>query len=114
MLHSDHGIALHAMEGNWVSSRGEGQFSFFCSCCSGKRGYILKLQRGSSFKAGDCSAMSRLLSSYQGPFMNLLEAWQGNADATRGEVGDPGSLSSCHSDIGIPINFQQESGIVTF
>ena len=24
------------------------------------------------------------------------------------------SLSSCHSDIGSPINFQQESGIVTF
>ena len=23
-------------------------------------------------------------------------------------------LSSCHRDIGIPINFQQESGIITF
>ena len=35
-------------------------------------------------------------------------------DASRGEAGDPASLSSCHSDIGIPINFQEESGIVTF
>ena len=24
------------------------------------------------------------------------------------------SLSCCHSDIGIPINFQEDSGIVTF
>ena len=31
---------------------------------------------------------------------------QGNTDASRGEAGDPGSLSSCHRDIGIPINFQ--------
>ena len=37
---------------------------------------------------------------------------QGNTDTSRGEAGDPGSLSSCHRDIGIPINFQQESGIV--
>ena len=28
-------------------------------------------------------------------------------------MGDPGSLSICHSDIGIPINFQEESGIVS-
>ena len=45
---------------------------------------------------------------------NLHEAWQRNADASRSEVGDGVSLSSCHSDIGIPINFQEESGIVTF
>ena len=57
---------------------------------------------------------SGLLSSYEGHLRNLLEAWQGNTDASRGETGDPGSLSSCHSDIGIPINFQEEPGIVTF
>ena len=58
--------------------------------------------------------MSGLLSSYKGQLHNLSEAWKGNTDASRGEVGNQGSLSSCHSDIGIPINFQQESGIVTF
>ena len=58
--------------------------------------------------------MSRLLSSYEGKLRNLLEAWQGNTDTSHGDAGDPGSLSSCHSDIGININFQQESGIVTF
>ena len=57
---------------------------------------------------------SGLLFSYEGHLRNLLEAWQGNTDASRGEAGNPMSLSSGHSDIGIPFNFQQESGIVTF
>ena len=35
-------------------------------------------------------------------------------DTSGGEAGDQGSLSSCNSDIGIPIHFQKESGIVTF
>ena len=34
-------------------------------------------------------------------------------DASGGEAGDRSSLSSWHSDIGIPIHFQEESGIVT-
>ena len=54
------------------------------------------------------------MSSYKGHLRNLLEAWQGITDASQGEAGNPMSLSSCHSDIGIPINFHEESGIVTF
>ena len=54
------------------------------------------------------------MSSYVGHRLNLLEAWQGNKDSYPGEPGYPGYLSSCHSDIEIPINFQQESGIITF
>ena len=46
--------------------------------------------------------------------MNLLEAWQVNRDASGSEAGDPGSLSRCHRDTGIPINFQEDSGIVPF
>ena len=57
---------------------------------------------------------SGLLSSYEGHLRNLLEARQANTDASRGEVGDPGSVSSCHNVIGIPINFPQKSAIVTF
>ena len=34
--------------------------------------------------------MSGLLSSYEGHLRNLLEAWQGNTDTSRGEAGDPG------------------------
>ena len=49
--------------------------------------------------------MTGLLSSYKGHLMSLLEAWKGNTDTSRGEVVDLVSLSSCHSDIGIPITF---------
>ena len=35
-------------------------------------------------------------------------------DASGGEAGHQGSLSSWNSDIGIPIHFQKESGIITF
>ena len=35
-------------------------------------------------------------------------------DASGGEAGDKASLSSWHSDTEIPINFQEESDIVTF
>ena len=40
--------------------------------------------------------------------------WQDNTDASRGEVGDQASLSSFQKDLGIPINFQEESGLGTF
>ena len=69
---------------------------------------------------GDCPSNSclfsgdGLLSSYEGHLKNLFKAWQGNRDVSRGEAGDPASLSSCHRDIVIPINFQEESGIDTF
>ena len=35
-------------------------------------------------------------------------------DTTNGGGGDPGSHSTCHREIGIPINFQDYSGIVSF
>ena len=34
-------------------------------------------------------------------------------DSSGGEAGDRGSLSSWHSDVGIPIHFHVESGIIT-
>ena len=114
MFDGEHGIALHAMQGNQASSPREGEVSWFFSSCSRNLGYILELQRGWPFKARVCSATSGLLSSYEEHLRNLLGAWQGNTDASRGEAVDRGSLSSCHSDIGIPINCQEESGIVTF
>ena len=61
-----------------------------------------------------CSAMSGLLSSYDAHVRNLNWDWQDNMDASGGEAGGRGLLSSWHSDIGIPINFQEESGILTF
>ena len=35
-------------------------------------------------------------------------------EASGGEAGDQASLSSWHSDIRIPIHFQEESAIITF
>ena len=58
--------------------------------------------------------MSSPLSSYEGHLKYHLEACQGNTDVSGVEVVDKVSLSSCHSDIGIPVNFQQESSIVKF
>ena len=46
--------------------------------------------------------------------MSLNYDWQDNTDASGGEAGGQVSLISWHSYIGIPINFLEESGIVTF
>ena len=110
----EHRIALHAMQGYLASSRGEGEVSWFFTSCGWNLGYILMLQREWPFKTLVCSVTSGLLSIYEGHLGNLHEAWQENRDASRGEAGNQESLSSCHRDIGIPINFQAESGIVSF
>ena len=76
--------------------------------------YILELQWGWSFETPVCSAKSGLLSSYDGHHGKLNFAWQKYTDSSGGEPGDQASLISWHSYIGIPINFHEESGIVTF
>ena len=114
MFNVEYGLALHAMQGNQASSRGEGEVSWFFSSCCLNLEYILEFQRAWPFKTRFCSAMSELLSSYGRHLTKLHEAWQVNMDASRAEAGDPESLSTCHSDIGIPINFQKESGIDNF
>ena len=113
MFDVQHGIALHAMQGNRASSRGEGEVSWFFSSCGLILGYILELRRGWPFHTRVCSATSGLLPSCQGQLGILLEAWQGNWDASPAEAGDQGSLSTCHRNLGTPINFQEESGIVS-
>ena len=76
--------------------------------------YILELRQGWPFETRVCSTKSGLLSSYDGHLGNLNYAWQENSDASGGEAGDHESLISWHSYIGIPINFPEESDIVTF
>ena len=75
---------------------------------------ILELRRGWSFATQVCSATSGLLSSYDGHLGKLKYAWQEKTDASGGEAGGHEALISWHSYIGIPINFHEESGIVTF
>ena len=76
--------------------------------------YILELRLGWPFETRVCSAKSGLLSSYDGHLGKLNYVWQENTDASVGEPGGQVSLISCHSYIGTPINFHEESGIFTF
>ena len=76
--------------------------------------YILELRRGWPFETRVCSAKSGLLSSYDGHLGKLNCAWKENIDASGCEPGGQASLVSWHSYIGIPINFHEESRIVTF
>ena len=69
---------------------------------------------GMAFETRVCSAKWGFLSSYDGHVGKLNYAWQENTDASVCEPGGQGSLISWHSFIGIPINFHEESGIVTF
>ena len=114
MFDWEYEIALHAMQGNGTSFPSEGDVSYDFSSCSRNLGYIRELQQGWPFETPLCSAKSALLCSYEGHLRNLNYAWQDNTDPSGDEVGDQGSLSSFHRDIGIPINFQEESGLVSF
>ena len=76
--------------------------------------YILELRLGWPFETQVCLAKAGLLCSYDEHLGKLNYAWQENTDASRGEPGSQASLISWHSYIRIPINFDEESGIVTF
>ena len=76
--------------------------------------YILELRQGWPFESRVSSAKSVLLSSYDGHLGKLNYAWQEIADASGSEPGGQASLISWHSYISVPINFHEESGIVTF
>ena len=71
MFHWEHGIALHAMQGNQASSLSEGEVSWFFSSCSGNLQYILELWQEWLFKTHVCTATSGLLSSYDEYLRNL-------------------------------------------
>ena len=90
-----------------------GDISWFLSNCGGNLRFSLELRQRCPLNTCVLSATSGLLSSFQGHLGILLELWQDSLDTSRVEGGDPGFLSSCHWDVGIPINFQEESGIVS-
>ena len=71
MFYWEHGIALHAKQGNQDSSPGEGQVSLLFSSCGGNLEYKLELGRGWPFKTSVCSGTSVLLSSNNWPLRNL-------------------------------------------
>ena len=110
----EHGIVLYAMSGDRASSRGEEEVSLFLSNCGGNVGYYIDLWWKWPFQTLVCSATSGHLFSCKGHVGILLEAWQVNTHSSRIEVGHPGFFSSCLSHTGILINFQGESGLVSF
>ena len=77
-------------------------------------GVYSRLQRGWPFKIVFVQGTSVLLSSYEGHLTNVFEAWQNNRDASRGEAGDPGSLSSCHRNIGLLSIFKRSQASSAF
>ena len=62
---------MHATQGNQASALAEGEVSLFFMICSENLGYILELWLGGPFKTRICSAMSGLLSLYNGFLRNL-------------------------------------------
>ena len=74
----------------------------------------IELRRGWPFGTRVCSAKSGFLFSYDRHLEKLNYAWQENTDDSGGEPGGQASLISWHIYIGIPINFHEVSGIVTF
>ena len=77
-------------------------------------GVYSRVTAGMAFETRVCSPTSGVLSSYDGHLGKLNYAWQENTDASGGELGGQASLISWHIYIGIPINFHEVSGIVTF
>ena len=67
----EHGIALHALQGNQTSSHGEQKVSWVFLSRGRNLGYILELRQGWTFKTQVCSTKSGLLSSYDGHPSNL-------------------------------------------
>ena len=110
----EHGIPLHAIQGIRASSCSEGEVLLLFSSCGRHLGYILELRREWTLETRVCSAKSGFLSSHDGHLVKLNSAWQENTEASGGEPECQASLISWHSYIAIPINFHEESGIVTF
>ena len=77
-------------------------------------GIYFRVRRGLPFETQVCSAKSGLLSIYDGHLGKLNYALQENTDASGREPGGQASLIISPNCIGIPINFHEESGIITF
>ena len=71
MFDWEHGIAMHAMQGDQASSLREEEVSSFFSTFGGNLAYILELRRAWTFRTRVCSVMSGFLSTYDKHLRNL-------------------------------------------
>ena len=92
---------------------GSGKSHGFSRVAAGTRG-MFSSSRGVTFKNFFYSVTSGLLSSYDGHLRNLNYVWQDNTDASGGEAGDQGSLSSWNSDMRIPIHSKKSQASSPF
>ena len=102
------------MQGNLASSFSERDSLMVFLELQQEAGVCSRVTAGEVIKNFCLFSDVTLLSNYDGHLRNLNYVWQDNTDASGGEAGDQGSLSSWNSDFGIPIHFQKESGIDTF
>ena len=112
LIETRNSSAQNARESGLIFRRREVSWVF--SSCGKHLVYILELRWGWPFETRVWSAKSGLLFSYDRHPGKLNYASQENTDASGGELGGQASPISWHSYIGIPINFHEESGIVTF
>ena len=71
MFDLQNAVALHAMQGNRASPRGEGEVSWVFSSGGGNLGYFVELRRGCTFETEVCSVKSGHLSRYDGQLGKL-------------------------------------------
>ena len=110
----EHGTPQHAMQGIGPPLAARGKSHEFSRVAAGTWCIFSSYGGDGHLKLGFFSAKSGLLSSYDGHLGKLNYAWQENTDASGGEPGCQVSLISWHIYIGIPINFHEVSGIITF
>ena len=75
---------------------------------------IFSSDGGCSFKTRVSSATSGPLSNYEGKLRNLLKAWQGNMDTSRGEAGQRDFLSICPVILGFVSIFKKSQASSPF
>ena len=116
--------SLHVLLGTWNCSAGNVRESGLISRSGGALIVFLGLQREpgvySRLMAEMAIQNSYLFSDVRTPvYLQWIPqesklVWQDNTDASRSEAWDRGSLSSWRSDIEIPNNTQEVSGILNF
>ena len=86
----------------------------FSQVAAGTRGIFSNYGGDGHMKLGFVQPSQDSCCTYDGHLRKLNYAWQENIDTSGGEPGGQASLISWNSYIGIPINFHEESGIITF
>ena len=108
----EHAIALQATQGNRIISQRGRSFMVFLHLRRISELYS-RVMAGMILQTSCLFRDIRTPVSLRGSPHESPRRLAGQYGPFSGEAVDPGSLSSCDSDIGIPINFQQESGIVS-